>query len=85
MIAFRGRLARHGEARKGNRAMADRLGLWRRGLHESMTELGRAGRENTRHGMLNIVLIRFKAIIIMRVAGRDGHQVVLVLTFEGGT
>jgi hypothetical protein len=63
--------------------MVDVLRLWRRGLHESMAQLGRAGRwENRWDWRLGIVLIVRKAVFIVQVARRDGHQAVLMLTLE---
>lgn len=65
--------------------MIDGLRLWRRGLHESMAELGRAGRRKNRGYLaLSVVLIVLNAIIIVRVAGRNGDQAVLMLTLEWG-
>jgi hypothetical protein len=64
--------------------MIDVLRLWRRGLHESMAQLGRAGRrEDWWDWGLGIVLIVRKAILIVRVA-RNGDQAVLMLTLEWG-
>jgi hypothetical protein len=76
---------RHGKARKGNRAVVNRLRLWRRGLHESMTELGRAGRwENWWGWGLSIVFIMTETLMIGRVAGRNRYQAMLVLTLKWG-
>jgi len=63
------RWKRHGKARKGDRAVIDRLRPWRRGLHESITELGSAGRWENRWGWgLDIMFIVTETIIIGRVA-----------------
>lgn len=82
---FGNRWRRHRKARKGDRAVIDRLRLWRRGLHEGMTELRRVGRWEDRWGWgLGIVFIMTETIIIGRVGGRNGHQAMLALSLERG-
>lgn len=71
---FRSGRGRHGKARKGKRAMVNGSGLWQRGLHESMAELGKTGRRESWWAWgLGIVIIVRKASII-----RDRHQAVLM-------
>jgi hypothetical protein len=82
---FRNKRRRHGKARKGNWAIENWLRLRQRDLHESMGELGKAGRRENRWGWkLDIVITVTKTVIIGWVAEKNGHQVVLILTLESG-
>ncbi|KAH9035085.1 hypothetical protein EDB83DRAFT_2318774 [Lactarius deliciosus] len=68
-------VAIHEASRKGNRGVVDGLRHWWRGLHESMTELGRARRQKNQQDW-------GWGIVGLQVAGRNGNQAVLMLILE---